>query len=154
MKDAFDPTNVDGSGYHEKIIYSVPAESVGDEVIFDSWCETCRIYVARCSHLCSVCLFPPRTAVQEAPPSPHEGTGVDQVSRQGDADALTQDDTLTSRLRRRAARTPAVSAKRAASIVDTSGALAQTLATLPAGQRRSHTETAVLGVARSGQEGK
>ena len=85
MKDAFDPINVDGSGYYEKILYSVPAESVGGEVIFDSWCETCRMYVARRTQLCSVCLFPPRTAVQEAPPSPSEETGVDQGSGQGEA---------------------------------------------------------------------
>ena len=90
---------------------------MGDKVLFDSWCDTGRFYAAKYSHLCSVCLFPPRTVVLETPPSPRDGTGVDpgsrashespcqfQGSRQGEADALTQDDTLTSRLRRRAAR--------------------------------------------------
>ena len=32
MKDVFDPTNEDGSSFHEKIMYLAPAERMGEEV--------------------------------------------------------------------------------------------------------------------------
>ena len=116
MKDVFDPTNEDGSKFHEKIIYLVPAERMGEEVLFNRWCEGCRIYVPENSHLCSVCLFPPRTSATEqggddaemhaSPPTGvgDGSTGLSWGTHAGVGLANEDRSTLTARVRRKMAR--------------------------------------------------